>query len=131
MRTVSSLVTVASFAALALAGDALAQTKPPAEPKQPGYGTQAPAAGGQNIRPSQKPEDIGLWRGSKLIGENVRDANGKNVGKIEDLMIDSKGQVSFAVMSFGGFLGMGEKFFAVPWTAMRFEREGNDVKAVV
>ena len=53
------------------------------------------------------------------------------IGKIEDLMIDSKGHVPFAVMSFGGFLGMGEKDFAVPWTAMRFDREGNDVKALL
>jgi hypothetical protein len=129
MKTVASLVTVASFATLALAGDALAQARQPAEPKQPGYG--APAAGAQNIRPLQDPDDLGLWRGSKIIGQNVRDAQGKNIGKIEDLMVDARGHVSFAVMSFGGFLGMGEKFYAVPWTAMRFDRDGKDVDAVV
>jgi hypothetical protein len=131
MKTVATLMTVAGFTMLAFAGDALAQAKQPAEPKQPGYSTPAPAAGAQQVRPVQKPDDLGLWRGSKIIGQNVRDGQGKNIGKIEDLMVDSKGHVSFAVMSFGGFLGMGEKYFAVPWTAMRFDRDGKDVDAVV
>jgi hypothetical protein len=131
MKSVASLMTVAAFATLAFAGDALAQAKQPAEPKQPGYGAAAPAAGAQSVRPVQKPDDLGLWRGSKIIGQNVRDGEGKNIGKIEDLMVDSKGNVAFAVMSFGGFLGMGEKYFAVPWTAMRFDRDGKDVDAVV
>jgi hypothetical protein len=131
MKSVACLTTVAAFATLAFAGDALAQTKQPAEPKQPGYGAAAPAAGGQSVRPVQKPDELGLWRASKVIGQNVRDGQGKNIGKIEDLMVDSKGNVSFAVMSFGGFLGMGEKYFAVPWTAMRFDRDGKDVDAVV
>src|SRR5262249_40813139 len=85
----------------------------------------------QGIRPVQDPKNIGLWRGSKLIGENVRDAEGKNIGKIEDLMLDSNGRVEFAVMSFGGFLGIGDKLLAVPWNAMAFEHKGNDVTAVV
>ena len=131
MKTVASLMTVASLATLAFAGDALAQAKQPAEPKQPGHGASAPAQGSQQIRPVQKTDDLGLWHSSKIIGQNVRDAQGKNIGKIENLMIDSKGHVPFAVMSFGGFLGMGEKYFAVPWTAMRFDRNGNDVDAVV
>ena len=131
MKSVACLTTVAAFATLALAGDALAQTKQPAEPKQPGYGAAAPATGGQSVRPVQKPDELGLWRASKVIGQNVRDGQGKSIGKIEDLMVDPKGNVSFAVMSFGGFLGMGEKYFAVPWTAMRFDRDGKDVNAVV
>jgi hypothetical protein len=131
MRSVVSLTTVAALATLAFAGDALAQAKQPAEPKQPGYSAPAPAANPQSVRPVQKPDELGLWRGSKIIGQNVRDGEGKNIGKIEDLMVDAKGQVTFAVMSFGGFLGMGEKYFAVPWTAMRFDRDGKDVDAVV
>src|SRR5262245_14030603 len=131
MKTMASLMTVATFATLAFAGDALAQAKQPAEPKQPGYGAPASTPGAKAVRPTQKPDDLGLWRGSKVIGQNVRDAQGKNIGKIEDVMIDSKGHVPFAVMSFGGFLGMGEKYFAVPWTAMRFDRDGKDVDAVV
>ena len=131
MKTVVSLMTVASLATLAFAGDALAQAKQPAEPKQPGYGAPAPAASAQQVRPVQKPDDLGFWRGSKIIGQNVRDAEGKNIGKIEDLMVDPRGHVSFAVMSFGGFLGMGEKYYAVPWTAMRFDRDGKDVDAVI
>ena len=40
------------------------------------------------------------------------------MGKIEDLMIDvQEGRVAYAVLSFGGFLGMGDKLFAIPWQA--------------
>jgi hypothetical protein len=120
------------MAVLPLAGNAVAQTggSPPAAPKQPGYSSQPGAPSSGAIRPVQKPQNISLWRASKLVGENVRDAENKNIGKIEDLMLDSNGRVSFAVMSFGGFLGVGDKLFAVPWTAMRFEHKGNDVTAV-
>ncbi len=132
MKAVMTVVAALSVAALPLAGGAVAQTSgsQPA-PKQPGY--QAPAAEkpAQGIRPVEKPDELGLWRGSKIIGENVKDARGKSIGKIEDLMVDSNGRVVFAVMSFGGFLGIGDRYFALPWNALRFEHEGNDVKAVV
>jgi sporulation protein YlmC with PRC-barrel domain len=60
---------------------------------------------------------------SKLIGENVVDAKGDHLGKIEDLAIDfEQGRIRFAILSFGGFLGMGEKRFAVPiQTLQRFD----------
>lgn len=56
-----------------------------------------------------------LISSSTLVGTSVENTNGDNLGKIEDLMIDWKeGKVSYAVLSFGGFLGMGDKYFAVP-----------------
>ena len=59
-----------------------------------------------------------------LIGDPVVNRNGENLGKIEDLMIDhERSRVSYAVLSFGGFLGMGNKLFAVPLQAMRLSRE--------
>ena len=54
-----------------------------------------------------------------LIGDPVRNAKREDLGKIEDLMIDlSTGKVAYAVLNFGGFLGMGNKLFAVPFKAM-------------
>jgi sporulation protein YlmC with PRC-barrel domain len=48
----------------------------------------------------------------------VNDA-GDNIGMIEELMIDlENGRVAYAVLSFGGFLGMGDKLFAIPWQAL-------------
>ena len=57
---------------------------------------------------------------SKLIGENVLDAKGEHLGKIEDLAIDfDQGRIRYAILSFGGFMGMGEKRFAVPMQALQ------------
>jgi sporulation protein YlmC with PRC-barrel domain len=55
-----------------------------------------------------------------IIGTVVKNPAGDSLGEIEEIMLDrSTGQVAYAVLSFGGFLGMGEKLFAVPWTSMR------------
>ena len=54
-----------------------------------------------------------------LIGDPVRNSAREDLGKIEDLMIDlSTGRVAYCVLSFGGFLGLGNKLFAVPFGAM-------------
>ncbi|NJB84811.1 sporulation protein YlmC with PRC-barrel domain [Lewinella marina] len=55
---------------------------------------------------------------TSITGTNVINANGDNLGEIKDLMIDTEnGTVNYAVLSFGGFLGMGDKYFAVPFEA--------------
>lgn len=59
---------------------------------------------------------------STLTGDRVRNAAGEDLGKIENIMIDlPSGRVAYAVLSFGGFLGIGDKLFAVPWSAMRID----------
>jgi sporulation protein YlmC with PRC-barrel domain len=59
-----------------------------------------------------------------LIGDRVVNRKGEDLGKIEDLMIDpEQGRVGYAVLSFGGFLGMGDKLFAVPMQALQLSRE--------
>lgn len=61
---------------------------------------------------------------STIIGDPVHNAMDEDLGKIEDLMIDlSSGRVAYAVLSFGGFLGMGNKLFAVPFRAMKVDTE--------
>ena len=63
---------------------------------------------------------------STLSGENVRNASGEDLGEIKDLMIDTaSGTIQYAVLSFGGWLGMGDKLFAVPWNAMRLDTENH------
>jgi sporulation protein YlmC with PRC-barrel domain len=62
--------------------------------------------------------------GTTIIGDHVRNAAGEDLGKIEDLMIDlESGQIAYAVLSFGGFLGMGDKLFAIPWRALTVDIE--------
>jgi sporulation protein YlmC with PRC-barrel domain len=60
-----------------------------------------------------------IVKGSKIIGKSVQTMGGKNIGEIEDLAIDElDGQVRYVVLSFGGILGLGEKYFAIPWEAL-------------
>jgi sporulation protein YlmC with PRC-barrel domain len=59
---------------------------------------------------------------SSLTGTDVRNAQGENLGDIKDLMIDvESGRVAYAVLDFGGFLGIGDKYFAVPLEAFRVD----------
>ena len=56
---------------------------------------------------------------NKLIGKDVRNRQGQDLGQIEDVVLDpSRQRISYAVLSFGGLLGVGDKYFAVPWDAL-------------
>lgn len=57
----------------------------------------------------------------RIEGTAVRRANGDCIGHIERLMIDKiSGKISYAVMSFGGFLGIGSNLLAVPWVSLAY-----------
>ena len=57
--------------------------------------------------------------GSSLKGDKVVNYKGEDLGKMEEIMIDlDRGRVAYAVLSFGGFMGMGDKLFAIPWQAI-------------
>ena len=61
---------------------------------------------------------------SSLIGDKVVNFEGEDLGKIEELMIDmDDGRVNYAVLSFGGFLGIGDKLFAIPFQSLRLDTE--------
>jgi sporulation protein YlmC with PRC-barrel domain len=60
-------------------------------------------------------------RASKITGAKVKNTTGDSLGDIKDLVIDpSNGQVVYAVVSFGGVMGMGDKLFAIPWRALHW-----------
>ena len=61
--------------------------------------------------------------GSNLIGMEVQNAQGEDVGEVEDIVLDSEGKVRYAAVSYGGFLGMGEDMYAVPMKAFTFKRD--------
>lgn len=67
------------------------------------------------------------FRASALIGMNVRGESGDDdIGEIKDIAIGQDGRVAYAAVSFGGFLGVGDKLFAVPFEAVEFVREDPD-----
>ena len=63
-------------------------------------------------------------RAKKVIGTNVKDTTGRKIGEIEDIVLDKQSNnILFAVVGFGGFLGMAEKFHPVPWSALDFDED--------
>lgn len=63
-----------------------------------------------------------LMGADTLIGNDVYNTRDEDLGDIKEIMLDTaSGKVAYAVLSFGGFLGMGEKLFAVPWAALRLD----------
>lgn len=61
---------------------------------------------------------------STLVGDRVRNVQDEDLGKIEEIMLDLRsGMVAYVVVSFGGFLGIGDKLFAVPWDAFRLDAD--------
>jgi sporulation protein YlmC with PRC-barrel domain len=64
-------------------------------------------------------ETTTLIAASKVDGTSVYNTAGESVGTIDDVMVDKQtGKVAYAVMSFGGFLGMGADYYPVPWTTL-------------
>lgn len=63
-----------------------------------------------------------LMGADTLNGNDVFNPEGEDLGDIKEIMLNvNTGQVSYAVLSYGGFLGMGEKLFAVPWNALTLD----------
>lgn len=61
---------------------------------------------------------------STLIGDNVVNLQGEHLGEIKDFMLDTEsGRILYGVLDFGGFLGIGNKLFAVPVQALRLDAE--------
>jgi len=78
-----------------------------------GYGTDR----GHGPGPYQMGADT-------LIGNDVYNKKAEDLGEIKEIMLDMRsGRVSYAVLSFGGFMGMGEKLFAVPWDALKLDTD--------
>jgi sporulation protein YlmC with PRC-barrel domain len=62
----------------------------------------------------------GSWRASKVVGLNVYNEQNENVGAINDLLMDKSGNVKAAVISVGGFLGIGTRYVAIAFDKMKF-----------
>jgi hypothetical protein len=76
--------------------------------------TPSPAASGRQL----------VVSAIALIGNRVVNDQDEDLGHVKELMINvATGQVAYAVLSFGGVLGMGDKLFAVPWSALRLNHQ--------
>lgn len=67
-----------------------------------------------------------LITASRVKGTDVYNSAGERIGHVEDLSIEkSSGQVRYALMSFGGFLGIGDKLHPLPWQVLNYDEEKN------
>jgi sporulation protein YlmC with PRC-barrel domain len=77
---------------------------------------------------AQARDKSGVLKASDLIGMNVHGTDGKKLGDIKDLVIDpEEGSVEYAVLEFGGFAGIGDKYFAVPWEALQLDQTNKKI----
>jgi sporulation protein YlmC with PRC-barrel domain len=71
------------------------------------------------VRSMPESEHINAFRVDKIIGSGVINLEGKRIGTISDLVIDiDTGNIEYAALEFGGFMGFGDKLFAVPWQSL-------------
>ncbi len=70
-------------------------------------------------------------RATQVCGTSVHDSSGRKIGEIEDIVLDKlSNNILFAVVSFGGFLGMAEKYHPLPWSSLKYDKsKGNYVVA--
>ncbi len=74
-------------------------------------------------------QSLPIYEAAGIMGRSVRGADGKDIGRIVDVIVDQVGQPRAAVIDFGGFLGVGNRRIAVEWSTLRFS-PGNDADPV-
>jgi hypothetical protein len=73
-------------------------------------------------RPVDVDETNRLISSDKVDGTDVYSRDGDHLGTVHDVMIDKRtGQVEYAIMSFGGFLGIGESYHPLPWRTLSYD----------
>jgi sporulation protein YlmC with PRC-barrel domain len=79
---------------------------------------------GQNNSGARANDPLKYLAVSSLIGDNIFNPAGETLGKIKDIMIDIiEAKIAYVVIEFGGFLGMNQKYFAVPMQALTIAKE--------
>ena len=115
---------VPSFLALA-AADGLAQQRPSSPP------ADRPAADRKDSGPAfTMPANA--FESDRIIGTRVKDAQGKDIGEVDALLVDSQdGKITHAIIGLGGVLGVGERKVAVPWSQVKMSRDRDGDRVAV
>ena len=73
---------------------------------------------------TEKRETVSLIGSDKVEGPAVYGADSKKIGNIERVMIDKiSGKVAYAVLTFGGFMGIGEDYYPLPWANLKYDTQ--------
>src|SRR5436305_9450202 len=126
----SRLMYVVVIGAALAASPAIAQSNDGSAPKAASQSSQAPPSTtppkGEDIVTQQAQDE---WRASKLIGVSVYDPENKKVGDIKEVLMGHDGSAKSVVIGIGGFLGIGTKNIAVPFSALQWKTENREVPA--
>ena len=134
------LLSAAALTAM-LAAPAYAQSTAPSAPSStmPSATTPSPATGGSAATMTSGAGNTAFiseqmqeqWLASNLIGTKVRGSGDESVGEVNDVLLDRNGNVVGAVIGVGGFLGMGEKDVAVPFSALQMVRNSDGDRLIL
>ena len=73
---------------------------------------------------SHNKETVSLIGSDKVEGTAVYGADSKKIGKVERIMIDKLGgKVAYALITFGGFMGIGEDYYPIPWSTLKYDTQ--------
>jgi sporulation protein YlmC with PRC-barrel domain len=77
------------------------------------------------MQPTDAARNHNMYRGSKIIGADLRDPQDKKLGEIADIVLDrERGEAAYIVVSFGGVMGVGSKYHPIPWKALQASDDG-------
>ncbi len=105
---------IAVIAMAAIVPTASAQVDVEAGPVRVQVGDRAPG------------KTIAVYRANEIIGMDVQNSKEESLGTIDNLVLDSNGQVHFAIIARGGLLGVGTKYHAVPWQTLAVREDSDD-----
>jgi hypothetical protein len=78
----------------------------------------------QQVRSVETDENHSLISADKVEGTAVYNRQGEKLGTVQDIMIDKiSGKVAYAVMSFGGFMGIGDRYHPLPWGVLTYDTQ--------
>lgn len=78
---------------------------------------------GQNQEGSNANWPVKILTATSIIGDEIHNLQGEHLGKIKDMMVDLDGGcITYVVIEYGGFLGIGEKLFALPFKAIKLDQ---------
>lgn len=126
LKKTLSIIVVALIASV----PAIAQDRPTQDPRpsqqprtgqQPGSVQDPATRGAAQTGAIDSKTNARMVRASKLIGHSLVNSNNENVGSVHDIVMDGQsGKVRYVVVTYGGFLGIGNKLFAVPYEALKY-----------
>lgn len=119
-RTATALLfSTALFCAPALAQTTQGQSSTPAQPQASAPAATAQPAGSKFVTDQQ----MGEFRVSKFMGVDIYGSDNEKIGDIKEILVDGQGDAKAIVIGVGGFLGIGEKNVAVPWSSVTWVNE--------